>query len=191
MMIPLYNAEREREREREGERGREREREMSNPSITPLLHACSSNTQDRDRWISTISKTAMEVPETPTDSSYGAVCKVPFVTALCSGVMCSVVVNNRYMVIVREGFRTAYTLDAVPITEIQTITWAEEECFCSLKSEHKEWILMFRDNYEKYLEDECHCHFYLQLFSEGTVICLAAPTPHCQNGVWYRQTDDH
>ncbi|KAL5250577.1 hypothetical protein ACHWQZ_G016340 [Mnemiopsis leidyi] len=96
---------------------------------------------ERDRWMTAISKAAMEIPQSNNETGFG--------------MQCSAVVNNSYFVVVREGVKSAYTVDSALIQDITEIRWDSDNEMCVVTIDKRQWLLLFRDQYEKIKLMEC------------------------------------
>lgn len=119
------------------------------------------NALQRDRWMSAISKTAMEIPNTSNDKGYG--------------MQCSAIVNRKHLVIVREGIKKAHTLDSTLLQDITNIRWNKEHEMCVIVINKKEWLILFRDNYEKYKFLEAIWDNWIEIFSCDSLELLFTP----------------
>ena len=105
-----------------------------------VLLNCSS-ALERDRWMTAISKAAMEIPHWANEAGFG--------------MQCSAVINSSYLVMVREGVKSSYTLDHALIQDITEIRWDAHHEMCVVTIDKRQWLLLFRDQYEKIKFMEC------------------------------------
>ena len=136
---------------------------------TEVLLNCE-NALERDRWMTAISKAAMEIPQRTNETGYG--------------MQCSAVISSSYLVLVREGVKSAHTLDSALIQDITEIRWDSDHEMCVVTIDKRQWLILFRDNYEKTKLMECvwerwqeifRCHDLQLLFSKVNFSELGGP----------------